>query len=456
MHDIPNILVVEDDPTVRQFLEVVIKDIDCTTMSVGDGKAAINAITKKDFDIVFTDLRIPEMSGIKVLEHIKKVKPEIDVVIGTAYGSIENAVEAMRKGAFDYLTKPYSKKDIQQLIRRVLKHRNMNQKSNQIDTADRIEIGSLIVGNSTQIEEIISLVNRVAPTHASVLIEGETGVGKEVIADAIHQASSCRDKPYIKVNCAALPETLIESELFGYEKGAFTGAHMRRKGRFEQADGGTILLDEIGELPLSMQAKLLRVLQTKQFERLGDTKSIKVDTRVIATTNLDLREEVKEGRFRKDLYFRLNVIKINVPALRERKGDIPLLAEYFIKKVNSEHGSKKRVAEDAIKRLCEYDWPGNVRELQNTIEKVTVIATNDLIKAADLEFIDDYGDLFEYLFNSDEDLTIYEAEKRLILKTLKKVSNNKTKAAHALGITVKTLRNKLKNYGENFWEENSQ
>ena len=455
MRDIPNVLVVEDDPTVRQFLEVVIKDIDCATTSVGDGKAAIKAITEKDFDIVFTDLRIPEMSGIKVLEHIKKVKPEIDVVIGTAYGSIENAVEAMRKGAFDYLTKPYSKKDIQQLIRRVLKHRNVNTKANQVDTADRLEIGSLIIGNSSQMEEIITLINRVASTHASILIEGETGVGKEVIADAIHQASICRDKPYIKVNCAALPETLIESELFGYEKGAFTGAHMRRKGRFEQADGGTILLDEIGELHTSMQAKLLRVLQTKQFERLGDNKSITINTRVIATTNRDLREEVKEGRFRKDLYFRLNVIKINVPTLRQRKDDIPLLTEYFIKKVNAEHGLKKRISEDAIKRLCEYNWPGNVRELQNTIEKVAVIAMDDVIKASDLEFIDDYGDLFEYLFNSDEDLTIYEAEKRLILKTLKKVSNNKTKAAHALGITVKTLRNKLKNYGENFWEENS-
>ncbi len=456
MPENPSVLVVEDDPTVRQFLEVVIKDIDCVTTSVGDGKAAINAIDNNNYDIVFTDLRIPELSGIKVLEYIKKVKPEIDVVIGTAYGSIENAVEAMRKGAFDYLTKPYSKKDIQQLIRRVLKHRNVNTVIPQIDPADRLEISSILIGKSTQIEDIINLVNRIAPTNASILIEGETGVGKEVVADAIHLCSTCRENPYIKVNCAALPETLIESELFGYEKGAFTGAHMRRKGRFEQADGGTILLDEIGELPLSMQAKLLRVLQTKQFERLGDTKSIKVNTRVIATTNRDLREEVKEGRFRKDLYFRLNVIKINVPALRQRKGDIPLLTDYFIKKVNAEHGLNKTISDEAMKKLCEYDWPGNIRELQNTIEKVAVIALNKEIKAADLEFIDDYGDLFEYLFNSDDDLTIYEAEKRLIMKTLKKVSNNKTKAAQALGITVKTLRNKLKSYGGDFWEENSQ
>ncbi|HPG37987.1 MAG TPA: sigma-54 dependent transcriptional regulator [bacterium] len=456
MSENPSVLVVEDDPTVRQFLEVVIKDIDCVTTSVGDGKAAINAIDNNDYDIVFTDLRIPELSGIKVLEYIKKVKPEIDVVIGTAYGSIENAVEAMRKGAFDYLTKPYSKKDIQQLIRRVLKHRNVTTVIPQTDPSDRLEISSILIGKSTQIEDIINLVNRIAPTNASILIEGETGVGKEVVADAIHLCSNCRENPYIKVNCAALPETLIESELFGYEKGAFTGAHMRRKGRFEQADGGTILLDEIGELPLSMQAKLLRVLQTKQFERLGDTKSIKVNTRVIATTNRDLREEVKEGRFRKDLYFRLNVIKINVPALRQRKGDIPLLAEYFIKKVNAEHGLIKTISEDAMKKLCDYDWPGNIRELQNTIEKVAVIALDKEIKAADLEFIDDYGDLFEYLFNSDDDLTIYEAEKRLIMKTLKKVSNNKTKAAQALGITVKTLRNKLKSYGGDFWEENSQ
>ncbi len=456
MQGIPNVLVVEDDPTVRQFLEVVIKDIDCATVSVGDGKAAINAIEEKDFDIVFTDLRIPELSGIKVLEHIKKVKPEIDVVIGTAYGSIENAVEAMRKGAFDYLTKPYSKKDIQQLIRRVLKQRNTATRATAQQEPSSQDFSDLVIGKSETMMNIMALIRRVAPTQASVLIEGETGAGKEVIADAIHKASTCRDKPYIKVNCAALPETLIESELFGHEKGAFTGAHMRRKGRFEQADGGTILLDEIGEMPLTLQAKLLRVLQTKQFERLGDAKSIKVNTRVIATTNRDLREEVKEGRFRKDLYFRLNVIKINVPSLRQRKDDIPLLVDFFINRVNEEHGLEKSFSSDALKRMTDYDWPGNVRELQNTIEKVSVIAEDNSITAEDLEFIDEYGDLFDYLFNADEDLTIYEAERRLILKTLKKVSNNKTKAAHALGITVKTLRNKLKSYGEQVWEENSQ
>jgi len=290
-------------------------------------------------------------------------------------------------------------------------------------------------------------VKRIAPTRTTVLIEGQTGVGKEVVADAVHQASDRRDKPFIKVNCAALPEALVESELFGYEKGAFTGAYMRNRGRFELADHDTILLDEIGELALPMQAKLLRVLQGKRFERLGSGKLVEVDVRIIATTNRDLKQEVKSGRFRKDLYFRLNVVRIVVPPLQARKEDIPLLANHFVAVFAHENRIFKRLSTRAVERLCQYNWPGNVRELENVIEKAMITANGDVIQAEDLEIGEDHNDLLEYFIDTQENVTIYEAEKELILKTLKKSGNNKTKAAEALGITAKTLRNKLAEYG---------
>ncbi|NIA30657.1 MAG: hypothetical protein GWP06_12190, partial [Actinobacteria bacterium] len=261
--------------------------------------------------------------------------------------------------------------------------------------------------------------------------------------------------PYVKVNCAALPDTLAESELFGYEKGAFTGAHLRRKGRFEEANGGTLLLDEIGELSLPMQAKLLRVLQSKSFERLGSNQNIRVDVRVMATTNRDLRKEVMEGRFRKDLYFRLNVVKINVPPLRERSKDISFLVHEIFQRICQDFGLDKKLSSKAIDRLVHYDWPGNVRELENTLEKVIVTSSNDVIQADDLQFSDEHGDLIQYLFATEDDLTIYEAEKKLIMKTLEKYGYNKSKTANILGITAKTLRNKLNEYGGRVGEEST-
>ncbi len=447
-----NVLVVEDDPIVRQFLEIAIKKTDCTITSVSDGKRALNALEKKQYDLVFTDLKLPQVSGLKVLEYVKKVNPNTDVVIGTGYGSIENAVEAMQKGAFNYLTKPYSMKDIHSVIRQALGFRKQNKEKKSNDDI-RKKLDHL--GRAEQMKRIIDLVCKVAPTRATILVEGETGVGKEVVADAIHLASDRNIGPYVKVNCAALPDTLAESELFGYEKGAFTGAHLRRKGRFEEANGGTLLLDEIGELSLPMQAKLLRVLQNKSFERLGSNQNIRVDVRIIATTNRDLRKEVREGRFRKDLYFRLNVVKINVPPLRQRGKDIEFLIENVFKRICRDLGLGKRLSPKAIDRLVHYDWPGNVRELENTLEKAIVISSEYVIQAEELQFSDEQGDLIQYLFETEDDLTIYEAEKKLIMKTLEKYGFNKSKTAGVLGITAKTLRNKLNEYGNLVGEENT-
>lgn len=447
-----NVLVVEDDPIVRRFLEIAIKETDCTITSVSDGKRALNALASQQYDLVFTDLKLPQVSGLQVLEYVKKKNPNTDVVIGTGYGSIENAVEAMQKGAFNYLTKPYSMKDIHSVIRQALSFRKNKKDENSIDDRKK-KLEHL--GRAEQMKRIIDLICKVAPTRATILVEGETGVGKEVVADAIHFASDRNKCPYVKVNCAALPDTLAESELFGYEKGAFTGAHLRRKGRFEEANGGTLLLDEIGELSLPMQAKLLRVLQSKSFERLGSNQNIRVDVRVMATTNRDLRKEVMEGRFRKDLYFRLNVVKINVPPLRERSKDISFLVHEIFQRICQDFGLDKKLSSKAIDRLVHYDWPGNVRELENTLEKVIVTSSNDVIQADDLQFSDEHGDLIQYLFATEDDLTIYEAEKKLIMKTLEKYGYNKSKTANILGITAKTLRNKLNEYGGRVGEEST-
>ena len=447
-----SVLVVEDDPVIRHYLEVTFQEPNTQIISVGDGQTAVDVINKRDFDLVFTDLKIPKLNGIQVLRHVKEKKPHIDVVIGTAYGTIDNAVEAMRLGASDYLTKPFQKQDIKNVLRKLLSDKvGMNEFK-----TDSNKIDSILLGESDGIKRIKQTIEKIAQTRATVLIEGETGCGKEVVADAIHYSSQRRDRPYIKVNCASFPDTLIESELFGYEKGAFTGAHIARKGRFENANTGTILLDEISEQGVASQAKLLRVIQSKKVERLGNGKPLDIDARIIATSNRDLLEEIKAERFRKDLYFRLNVVKIRVPALRERKSDIPILVDHFIQKVHNDYGITKKVfTGDAIDRMLKYDWPGNVRELENTIEKTMLTSDRENIRPEDLQFADEFGLLFDFLFGDDKEMTIHEAEKRLILNSLNRFNNNKTQAATSLGITVKTLRNKLKLYNDRPWEENS-
>jgi two-component system, NtrC family, response regulator AtoC len=449
-----SVLVVEDDPVIRHYLEITFQEPNTQITSVSDGQTAVDVINKRDFDLVFTDLKIPKLNGIQVLRHIKEKKPHIDVVIGTAYGTIDNAVEAMRLGASDYLTKPFQKQDIKNVLKKLLSD-DVDLNVPNADVEKKID--SIMLGDSDGVKRIKRTIKKIAHTKATVLIEGETGSGKEIVADAIHYSSQRRDRPYIKVNCASFPDTLIESELFGYEKGAFTGAHISRKGRFENANTGTILLDEISEQGIASQAKLLRVIQSKQVERLGNGKPLDVDTRIIATSNRDLLAEIKAERFRKDLYFRLNVVKIRVPALRERKADIPILVDHFIDKVHDDYGIPRKVfSTDAINKMLEYDWPGNVRELENTIEKTMLTSDREKIRPEDLTFADEFGLLFDFLFGDEKELTIHEAEKRLVLNSLNRFSNNKTQAASSLGITVKTLRNKLKLYNQRSWEENSQ
>jgi DNA-binding NtrC family response regulator len=442
------ILVVEDDPILRRFVEDVLKRKGCNVTSAENGLAALEELDKKQFHLIISDLKMQGMDGLELLARVKKMVPSTEVIIITAYGSVSSAVDAMKKGAFDYITKPVELEELDIVIDRVFEHQKLlNENRFLREELTKSAVSGNIIGKSAKSQKVRDLVEMVGPLESTVLIQGETGCGKEVVANAIHQLSPRKDKPFIKVNCAALPDTLLESELFGHEKGAFTGAVQRNKGRFELADGGTLLLDEIGELGMPVQAKLLRALQYQQFERVGSGKSIQVDVRVITTTNRDLKGEVKQGNFRKDLFFRLNVVSIVMNPLRERREDIPFFVEHFLQKYNKKYNRKKSLSDRAMELLIQYDWPGNVRELENCLETAVILNREDNLKPDHFMFLEDHRDLLEDdgIFSSD--MTIAEAEKRLIVKTYKKMNHNKTHTAKALGITIKTLRTKLKEYG---------
>ena len=442
------ILVVEDDPILRRFVTDVLKRKGCNVTSVENGMAALEEIDKKQFHLIISDLKMQGMDGLELLTRVKKMVPSTEVIIITAYGSVSSAVEAMKKGAFDYITKPIELEELDIVIDRVFEHQKLLDENRFLkEELTKSAVSSNIIGKSTKAQKVRDLVEMVGPLDSTVLIQGETGSGKEVVANAIHQLSSRNDKPFIKVNCAALPDTLLESELFGHEKGAFTGAVQRSKGRFELADGGTLLLDEIGELGLGVQAKLLRALQYQQFERVGSGKSVQVDVRVIATTNRDLKEEVKINNFRKDLFFRLNVVSIMLASLRERREDIPFFVDYFLQKYNTKYKKQKSLSDKAMELLMQYDWPGNVRELENGIETAVILNQDEVLQSDHFLFLEEHRDLLEEDGGLSGDMTIAEAEKRLIIKTYKKMNQNKTHTAKALGITIKTLRTKLKEYG---------
>jgi len=442
------ILVVEDDPILRRFVSDVLTRKGFDVSSAENGKAAMEKINKANFNLVISDLKMEEMDGLKLLENIKKAAPKTEVVIITAYGSVATAVDAMKKGAFDYITKPVELEELDIVIDRVFQHQTLlNENEFLKEQLEKKEVSDTIIGKSPVIQKVKSMIEMVGPLDSTVLIQGETGVGKEVIANAIHRISRRASKPFIKVNCAALPETLLESELFGHEKGAFTGAVQRSKGRFELADGGTLLLDEIGELGLQVQAKLLRALQYQQFERVGSGKSISVDVRVIATTNRNLKEEVKKGTFRKDLYFRLNVVSISLVPLRNRKEDIPFFIEYFLQIFNDKYNRKKSIADSTMDLLVNHDWPGNVRELENSMETAVIMSQGDVLKPEHFIFLEDNRELLEDGGDFGEITSLAEAEKRVILKTYRQLNHNKTRTAKALGITIKTLRTKLREYG---------
>jgi len=447
------ILVVDDEPSQRQMLKANLSLDSYQVHEADDGSNAIKCVSQEFFDLILMDNRMSQMDGLDALREIKKISPGIPVIIITAHASVETAVEALQAGAHDYLTKPLDMEELRIKIRQTLEFWRLKEENIlQRRRLDNLFDASRIVGRSPVMKQILEIVATVAPTEASVLILGESGTGKELIANALHQGSNRADKRYIKVNCAALPETLLESELFGHEKGAFTGAVNRRPGRFELADGGTIFLDEIGEMTLATQAKLLRVLQEREFEPLGSTRTVKVDIRIIAASNKVLKEEVEKGSFREDLFYRLNVVPITLPPLRERKEDIPLLIDHFLKIYNEKnrrdvHGFHPR----ALDAMMRYTWPGNIRELENVVERAVILARDEYIPLADMDepVRNAVGDALTEEIRSGirPGMTIKEMERELILKTLDENESNRSRTARILGITRRTLQHKLKDYG---------
>ncbi len=476
-----NILIVDDDDNMREAMKETVLRLGVNVETAENGRAGFEKATKKVYDLIISDMRMPEIDGLSMFEMLKATGIKTPVCFVTAYGSVTGAVEALKIGAYDYILKPFSPEVIEELIRRTFELTGSNAVTS-IKEENVTDKSKATIYKSAYMEHVFSLAKDVAESEATVLITGESGTGKEVLARFIHENSGHSKGPFVAVNCAAIPENLIESELFGYEKGAFTGAVNKKLGKFESADGGTILLDEIGEIPLHLQAKLLRVLQEKEVERLGALKPSKINTRVLATTNRNLKTMSEEGTFREDLYYRLNVISMELPPLRDRKEDVADLSSFFIKKYSDINKKPvKPLSQDALKSLQSYEWPGNVRELEHTIERAVVLSKTQEITAKDLFLhgitIADFksGADFkpEVNIKADTDIkeesgkikdnkteesgsnikdtvgrTIADVEQELILKTLQDVSGNRTKAAEILGITVRTLRNKLNEYRE--------
>ncbi len=442
------ILVVDDDVYVREFIAETLRRKGYQLDQADSGESALEIIRQQEFDLIITDLKMKNIGGLDVLKASLGIQPDCRVMVITAFGTIDNAVEAMKLGACDYFTKPVTPDELEILVENALDYKRLKMENKYLkrELADSYSFDSLI-GNSASMIKIFELIKSVADSPSTVLISGETGTGKEMVARAIHFHSIRADKPFIKMNCAALPEGLIESELFGHEKGAFTGAVKSSIGRFEQANGGTLLLDEISEIPPTIQAKLLRVIQERELERLGSGQTIPVDVRIIATSNRDLKKEVSERRFRDDLYFRLQVIPIDLPPLRKRLDDIPSLSDYFLQKYCHREGVPlKALSEKVIKYFMSYPWPGNVRELENYIERAVVVSNSQELRIPDfpMEIAIGRGGLSDT--EQEAGTTIAEMEKRLIFKTLEANDYNKAQTAEVLGITPRTLRNKLNEY----------
>ena len=435
------ILIVEDEPKMAFLLEAELKDAGHRTTSVTDGMEAVRRVEREHFDIVITDLRMEGMDGIEVLERVKGLDPQTEVVLITAYATAQTAVDAMKKGAYDYIIKPFDVEELKLLVKRIEEKQGLLYENALLQEKARRE-GLLVGGRSPAMRKVLELIDKVAPTDATVLVLGESGTGKELVARRIHHLSPRRDRPLVAVHCATFPENLLESELFGYERGAFTGATRRKVGHFEYADGGTIFLDEVGELPTSVQAKLLRFLQERQFTRIGGVEPVRVDVRVIAATNRDLEREVMEGRFREDLFYRLNVFPIELPPLRERREDIPLLVEHFLRQRNR---PPDVVSPEAMEALLTYDWPGNVRELENVIERALILAGEERITPDLLPFGRPKAGAKVEL--PDEGVNLEEVERELIIQALEKTGWNKAKAAKLLGISRRRLYSRMEALG---------
>ncbi|HEX2767484.1 MAG TPA: sigma-54 dependent transcriptional regulator [Candidatus Limnocylindria bacterium] len=485
MADVPRtVLVVDDEPDVLSLLDDLLTDAGYRVTKASSGEQALAAIAKQQPDLVMMDVKLPDQDGLTLLRQLKRQQPDLEVIVMTAFGGSSTAIKAMEHGAYDYVTKPFDIDDLLATLKRVFEHADMSHELSAL----RLELGKSagererIVGSAKPMLEVFKLIGKVASSDATVLITGESGTGKELVAEALHRASKRNPHPLVKVSCAALPESLLETELFGHEKGSFTGAMTMRKGRFETANKGTIFLDEIGEMTLGTQTKLLRILQEREFERIGSNTPIKIDIRVIAATNRNLADEVEKGRFREDLYYRLNVIHIHMPPLRERKDDIPLLVEHFLNKFrHAPDAIPTAVTEEALKKLVAYDWPGNVRELENAIERAVVLSRGnpitvdhlpfgdsregrDRAKLADrrarLEEEDGFGDEADGSADAVADSAagangdggsfkdrVAALEKELIREALERAGGNRTKAADDLGIYRRLLYAKIKEYG---------
>jgi len=446
------ILIVDDEKNYLVVLNAFLSQEGYETVTAENGKDALEIVESTDLDLVLTDMKMSPMDGIELLRHVKERVPDLPVVMMTAFGTVERAVEAMQLGAFNFILKPFENETLKQIVEKAVRTFGILKENRRlVDTLERLYRFDNIIGKSRPMQAVFHVVRKVAPTKATVLITGESGTGKELIAKAVHFNSPRRDKPFVAVSCAALSETLLESELFGHEKGAFTGAVAMKKGRFEMADSGTLFLDEIGEVPASLQVKLLRVLEDMSFERVGGTRTISVDVRLVAATNKDLKAEVDAYRFREDLFFRLNVVHIVLPPLRERSEDIPVLAAHFVKKYAQDAGrAEMTISPEAMRFLCDHRWPGNVREFEHAIERAVLLSKDnqismddlpkDLIGFSDLEMPIDWQKL------SSLPETLEAIEKRLIQKALTLSNNVQSRAANLLGIPRANLQYRLKKH----------
>lgn len=447
------LLVVDDDDAHRMMLLKLLRGWGYEVIEADDGAVALEEVRRKSFDLILMDIRMLHISGIEALEQIKIINPSLPVIIMTAYASVETAVNALKKGAYDYLTKPLDFDELKISIEHATEHNRLKKENENL----KVRLGEQfdrqnLIGQSPSMVKLLETIAQVAPTEATVLIAGESGTGKEMIANAIHYNSPRKEAPFIKINCAALTETLLESELFGHEKGAFTGAERRREGKFVQAQGGSLFLDEVSEMSKAMQVKLLRVLQERELIRVGGADLIKVDVRVIAASNKDLKGEIQKGNFREDLFYRLNVISLNVPPLRERKEDIPMLVQHFLQLFTMRNDKTiKGFTPQAMEKFLSYSWPGNIRELMNAVERAVVLARTDFLDAEDIALMTGNHAVTGGQESDQRSLrlSLEDVEKKSILDALNNCGGNKSEAARQLGITRKTLRAKLQKYQKN-------
>jgi two-component system response regulator AtoC len=449
------VLIVDDDPQMQFFLKEALERQHYGVTVASSAEAALEAIRAGKFDLILMDVRLPGMSGLEAVEEIQKLDRRTPIIIMTAHGTRDSALDAVRRGAYDYFTKPFSLDEMEIVVRRALERRRLQSALERL--SEQLASGrrrGRLIGSSSAMEEVFTLIDRVGPTDSTVLILGESGTGKELIAEAIHEQSTRRGKPFVKLNCAAIPETLLESELFGHEKGAFTGAQARKLGKFEQADGGTLLLDEIGDMTLSTQAKILRALQEREFQRVGGTQTINVDVRILASTNKDLERGVRDGTFRDDLYFRLNVVTINVPPLRDRRDEIPELADHFLAEANTRlNRCIQRLAPDTLAALMEYGWPGNIRELRNVIERAAVVNDGDVLVVTSLpgalrpsESPVGSSARWEALANLTLDEKVSQLERAFVVDALARSGGVQAAAARLLGVTERSVWHLVKKH----------